>query len=202
VNAGLQESGDPADNGRVRTLVARPSSPEPVSAGELRTALARDELVAFFQPQIDLVSEVVLGVEALVRWQHPQRGLLAPAAFLDAVTAHGLLGPLTEHMLRTSLEGLKRFRRGGHDLTVSVNVGPETLASPAFVTTVADLLAELDVAAPRLRLEVTETAFMESGDAAIEALGRLRSLASVRRSTTSAPASRRWRGCARCRSTR
>jgi EAL domain-containing protein (putative c-di-GMP-specific phosphodiesterase class I) len=176
VNAGLQESGAPADNGRVRRLAARPSSPEPVSAGELRAALARDELVAFFQPQIDLVSEVVLGIEALVRWQHPQRGLLSPAAFLDAATVHGLLGPLTEHMLRTSLEALKRFRRSGHDLTVSVNVGPETLASPAFVTTVADLLAELDVAAPRLRLEVTETAFMESGDAAIEALGRLRSL--------------------------
>jgi EAL domain-containing protein (putative c-di-GMP-specific phosphodiesterase class I) len=79
-------------------------------------------------------------------------------------------------MLRTSLQALKRFRRSGHDLTVSVNVGPETLASPAFVTTVADLLAELHVAAPRLRLEVTETAVMESGDAAIEALGRLRSL--------------------------
>ena len=147
-----------------------------MSAGELRDALARDELVAYFQPQIDLVSEVVLGVEALVRWEHPQRGLLPPAAFLDAAALHGLLGPLTERMLRTSLQALKRFRRSGHDLTVAVNVGPETLASPAFATTVADLLGELDVAAPLLRLEVTETAVMESGDAAIEALGRLRTL--------------------------
>ncbi len=147
-----------------------------MSAGELRDALVRDELVAFFQPQIDVVSEVVLGVEALVRWQHPQRGLLSPAAFLDAAERHGLLGPLTEHMLRASLRTLAHLRRSGHDLTVSVNVGPETLAAPEFVTTVADLLADLDILAPRLRLEVTETAVMESGDAAVEALGRLRSL--------------------------
>jgi EAL domain-containing protein (putative c-di-GMP-specific phosphodiesterase class I) len=79
-------------------------------------------------------------------------------------------------VLRTSLHALKRFRRSGHDLTVSVNVGPETLASPEFMTTVADLLGEVHVAAPRLRLEVTETAVMESGDAAVETLGRLRSL--------------------------
>jgi len=125
---------------------------------EVRQALERDELVLHYQPKIELATGRVSSVEALIRWIHPQRGLLAPAEFLPAVEQSGLIAPLTAWVLRQALTDQARWTESGITWPVAVNVSARNLESTAFPASVADLLAELGLPADRLHLEVTETA--------------------------------------------
>jgi diguanylate cyclase (GGDEF)-like protein len=129
-----------------------------VMQGELRRALERDELVLHYQPQIDLANGRTAGVEALVRWQHPKRGLLGPGEFVPAAEQSDLIEPLTAWVLRRALEDHGRWSRLGVDWPVSVNVSARNLESPDFAGMVLRLLGESGAAADDLRLEVTETA--------------------------------------------
>ena len=126
---------------------------------ELRSAVARGDLAVHFQPQLDAAGDLV-GVEALVRWEHPDRGLLGPARFLGLAERHGLMDELTAVVLRRSLGQVAALGSGGHRLRVSVNVSATCLLDPRLVTTVAVLLAEHGVAAGDLLLEITETELM------------------------------------------
>ncbi|RZS89775.1 diguanylate cyclase (GGDEF)-like protein [Motilibacter rhizosphaerae] len=125
---------------------------------ELRRAIEEDELVLHYQPQVDLTTGATVGVEALVRWQHPQRGLLPPAAFLDAVEQSGTIGPFTSWVLRRAVRDCAAWRERGVDWQVSVNVSMRNLVGPALAEEVAALLAQHGVPADRLTLEITETA--------------------------------------------
>ncbi len=125
---------------------------------QLRLALDRDELVLHYQPKIDLGTGGVTGVEALVRWQHPERGLLPPGAFLGVAERSELIEPLTAWVLSRALEDYARWTAQGHDWTVAVNVSARNLSSLDFADRVAALLAETSVPPGRLHLEVTETA--------------------------------------------
>ncbi len=125
---------------------------------ELRHALERDELVLHYQPKLDLVSGTVHGVEALVRWQHPDRGLLQPGQFLPVAERSELIEPLTVWVLRRALADYERWTAQGVDWTVAVNVSARNLGSLDFARTVAALLAEAGTPPERLHLEVTETA--------------------------------------------
>jgi EAL domain-containing protein (putative c-di-GMP-specific phosphodiesterase class I) len=136
-----------------------------VVQAELRHALARDELVLHYQPKIDLATGEIAGVEALVRWQHPQRGLLPPCSFLPAAEQSGLIEPLTGWILRRALADQAAWP--SKDWTLSVNVSARNLETPGFAATVAALLAEYGAAPDRLLLEVTETAL--AGDAEVAA---------------------------------
>jgi diguanylate cyclase (GGDEF)-like protein len=144
-----------------------------VVQAELRHALERDELVLLYQPKIRLTDGEVFGLEALVRWQHPQRGLLPPSEFLPAAEQSGLIGPLTTWVLRRALADQAEWTRTGHSWTVSVNVSARNLETAGFARHVADLLADAGTAPERLTLEVTETAMAGDAATAARAVGDL-----------------------------
>jgi diguanylate cyclase len=141
-----------------------------VVQAELRHALERDELMLVYQPKVRLSDGAVFGLEALVRWQHPERGLLPPPAFLPAAEQSGLIEPLTAWVLRRALADQAAWTAGGHPWSVSVNVSARNLEAPGFPAFVADLLAETGTPAERLTLEVTETAMAGDRDTAIAAV--------------------------------
>lgn len=126
---------------------------------ELRDAILRDELELHYQPQVDEGGQV-LGIEALVRWNHPQRGQLAPGTFIPMAEECGLIGPLGEWVLRRACRQLaawssKREMRG---LVLSVNVSAQQFEHPQFVPQLLGLLVQHRVAPSRLKLELTEGA--------------------------------------------
>ena len=144
-----------------------------VVQGEVRQALERDELLLHYQPKLDLATGSVCGVEALVRWQHPRRGLLGPGAFLPAVEQSGLIEPLTSWVLRRALEDHRGWRAAGAAWPVSVNVSARNLGSPQFAEAVMRLLRESGTAPAELCLEVTETALAADAELAARTLHAL-----------------------------
>ncbi|MGY1885791.1 putative bifunctional diguanylate cyclase/phosphodiesterase [Blastococcus sp. SYSU DS0753] len=145
---------------------------EDVSA--LRRALETGELVLHYQPKLDLPTGTVAGVEALVRWQHPTRGLLYPDAFIDLAESAGLMGQLTARVVDMALAQCRRWADQGRSLTMAVNVSPSNLVDQSFPDDVARLLAAHGLTAGSLVLEVTESLLMEDRERAVGVLGRLR----------------------------
>ena len=140
---------------------------------ELRLALEREELVLHYQPKIELDTGRATSVEALVRWQHPERGLLPPSEFLQAAESSQLIGPLTTWVLRRALADYLQWTAAGHDWTVAVNVSARNLASMGFVDHVRRTLSEAEVRPERLHLEVTETALAFNAEMAVRVVGAL-----------------------------
>jgi diguanylate cyclase (GGDEF)-like protein/PAS domain S-box-containing protein len=142
---------------------------------ELRRALENDELVLHHQPQLSLSegrTEVVIGVEALVRWQHPERGLLFPDVFLPAVEGAGLFVALDRWVVRTALHAAASW--GCPDLGISVNVSPESLLSPCWAAELEEALASSGLSPHRLTIEITEGALLAEPDRVRHVLGELR----------------------------
>jgi diguanylate cyclase (GGDEF)-like protein len=127
---------------------------------ELRAAIQADQLCLYYQPQIDHHSQRVIGVEALVRWNHPQRGFLAPDQFIPLAEDAGLIGPLTHWVLRTALAQLVTLQRQAHVLTMAVNLSARNLHDMELPASISALLAESGVAPQDLILEITESAVM------------------------------------------
>jgi diguanylate cyclase (GGDEF)-like protein len=129
---------------------------------ELRTALEREEIVLHYQPQIDVRSGRVQGMEALVRWQHPERGLLPPGAFIPLVERTGISTSLTEYVLTGVARQLKAWQDAGVeiDVTVAVNLTMFDLLDTSLPGKVAALLEHAGVEPDRLELEITESVIM------------------------------------------
>jgi diguanylate cyclase (GGDEF)-like protein len=140
---------------------------------ELRDALADGDLVLHYQPKVDLVTRAVTGVEALVRWQHPTRGMLMPGSFVPAAEHTSLMRPLTRHVLDLALAQAAAWRAGGRSWSVAVNVGASDLMHADLAEDVATLLARHAVPASSLRLEITETALISDGERAARTLEEL-----------------------------
>ena len=144
--------------------------------GELRQALTRGELVLHYQPKLRLGTGDVVGVEALVRWLHPEQGLLPPGEFVPLAEQTGLIKPLTSFVLRQALEQLADWHRAGHELTIAVNVSERSLLDPEFPAEVAHVLRGTGVPADRLELEITEGTIMADPERAAGVLRRLDAL--------------------------
>jgi diguanylate cyclase (GGDEF)-like protein len=144
--------------------------------GELRHAIANHELVLHFQPKIDFTANRVHGVEALVRWQHPKHGLLAPDKFIPLAEQTGLIKALTYHVLRSALQQCEEWQRAGIDLSMSVNISAINIQDPEFPGQVAALLKEFTVSPAHLELEVTETAVMAEPVRAVACIKKLSAL--------------------------
>ncbi|MDP9482562.1 MAG: EAL domain-containing protein [Chloroflexota bacterium] len=147
---------------------------------ELRRAIAGDELRVHYQPIVDLVSGQIREVEALVRWQHPERGLIQPSEFISVAEQTGLIEQLGEYVLGTACRQLAEWDRldpaiASERLTISVNVAARQLAQPGFDATVARTLARNRLGGDRLKLEITENATVE-GETAIRTLRAIREL--------------------------
>ncbi|MEX5720859.1 putative bifunctional diguanylate cyclase/phosphodiesterase [Geodermatophilus maliterrae] len=149
-------------------------SPERLSLlGDLRRALHDDELFLQYQPKVSLSTGEVCGAEALLRWAHPDRGLVPPDAFVPLAENTGLIGPLTRRVLDLALAQVRRWAEQGRPLQISVNLSARNLLDDRLDTTVAGLLAEHGVAPQLLKLEVTESAIMADPARAAELLRRL-----------------------------
>ncbi|MEX5720467.1 putative bifunctional diguanylate cyclase/phosphodiesterase [Geodermatophilus maliterrae] len=150
---------------------------------DLRQALDRDELSPYYQPVVSTATGEVLGFEALVRWEHPTRGLLSPAAFLEVALETGLVVALGRRMLERACRDLAAWDAardpaglaGGASLPwVSVNIDAQQLHLDGFADDVARILAETGTSPDRIRLELTENAFLDL--TSVEATRRLRAL--------------------------
>jgi diguanylate cyclase (GGDEF)-like protein len=141
--------------------------------GELRQAIEGDELRLVYQPKFAVGTGAACGMEALVRWQHPRRGLLSPAAFLPEAERSSLIQPLTEWVLRRALDDRAQWRAAGLDLPVSVNVSARNLEAPGFPRQVLTLLEASGTAASDIVIEVTETALASDVAAVAEAVDEL-----------------------------
>lgn len=123
---------------------------------ELRRAIEHDEFVLFYQPQVDLGTGTLTGVEALIRWQHPEKGLLAPGAFIQILNESSLSDQVALWVLRTACRQGRRWQQRGHAIRVSVNLSPSQFESGGLAATVAEVLAETGLPPTLLELEVTE----------------------------------------------
>jgi diguanylate cyclase (GGDEF)-like protein len=128
--------------------------------GQVRRALDHDELVLHYQPQVSLDDHRLVGVEALLRWDHPVRGLIAPGEFLPAVEDHQLIDRITHVVFTKALRQSKAWQAQGMRIPISVNVATRALLNASFAQDVADLLREFDVDASLICVEVTETTVM------------------------------------------
>jgi diguanylate cyclase len=131
---------------------------------ELRTALTNDQLVVHYQPKIDLETGEVNGVEALVRWDHPTRGLLYPDAFLSLVEESGLMPALTGVVLTRALDQVSAWHAQGRPLTVAVNLSASSLSDTDLPDRIASMLAARDLRRGALQLEITEEILMTNLD--------------------------------------
>ena len=136
---------------------------------DLAVAIDSDQLLLHYQPKVGMDGSVH-GVEALVRWQHPTRGLLPPAEFIPAAERTGLIHPLTDVVLATALAQARLWHDAGTPTPVAVNVSTRTLLDAGFVERVFAHLAAHRMAATLLVLEITETTIMEDPDRALEVL--------------------------------
>jgi diguanylate cyclase (GGDEF)-like protein len=129
--------------------------------GELRRALEREELVLHYQPQIDVSTGAVLGVEALVRWQHPEHGLLPPSEFIELAEVSGTIQPLTKWVVRTAVRQAAELATAGHHLVMSANVSARNLYDPDLVKGIGEDLAASDLPPELLMLELTESELVD-----------------------------------------
>jgi diguanylate cyclase (GGDEF)-like protein len=143
---------------------------------ELRTALQSGQLEVHVQPQARLSDGAVVSGEALVRWLHPERGLVTPDEFIPVAERSGLIAPLTSRVLELSVRAIADWRAAGHDLGLAVNLSTRSLHDADLVEEVTRLLGRYDVPADRLTLEVTEGSVMADPARATALLHQLRDL--------------------------
>jgi len=142
--------------------------------GDLHRALERDELLLYYQPKLHLHEHRLIGMEALVRWRHPSRGLILPSAFLAHAERHGEIKPLTLWVLHAAARQWAKWRALGFEIPISVNLSPVALRDPNFLVQVLALLDGTMAPGAWLELELTESALMENPRLILKRLGALR----------------------------
>ncbi|MCS3903577.1 diguanylate cyclase (GGDEF)-like protein/PAS domain S-box-containing protein [Methylohalomonas lacus] len=144
---------------------------------DLRSALENDEFLLYYQPQYDLNKNIVTGAEALIRWQHPTRGLLLPGQFITIAEDTGLICQMGEWVLRTACSQARFWHENGYpDLLVSVNLSSRQLSLPDFTARVKAILAETGCNPARIEMEITESSVMAQPETAIAQLAALQEL--------------------------
>jgi diguanylate cyclase (GGDEF)-like protein len=141
---------------------------------ELRAAIEAKQLILHYQPKVDLGAARVAGAEALVRWQHPERGLIPPGEFIRVAEQTGLIKPLTYYVLDAALHQCHRWREQDFDMPVAVNVSVHAFNDPELLGRVVESLRTWGVRPELLELEITETTLMEEPSKGQELLVRLK----------------------------
>ncbi len=142
--------------------------------GHLRHAIVANELFLCFQPKVSLATGAIVGAEALVRWNHPRLGVLAPATFLPLAEASGIVRDITAWVLPAALDELGRWRGRGWGLSVAVNLSAHDLADEGFVPRVLSWLERAGIPATSLVLELTEASAIADRDQGTRSLSELR----------------------------
>jgi diguanylate cyclase (GGDEF)-like protein/PAS domain S-box-containing protein len=143
----------------------------------LRSALERDEFVLHYQPQVDLDSGLVVGMEALIRWQHPELGMVAPHRFIGLAEETGLIVPIGAWVLKTACAQAKAWQDAGHGaLRIAVNLSPRQFGEPKLLGAIAEVLEQTGLPPSCLDIELTEGLFMHDVALAVELLHKLKAL--------------------------
>lgn len=146
-------------------------------ASQLRQAVQKNELILHYQPQVSLESGKIIGVEALLRWQHPEKGMISPLQFIPLAEETGLIVPIGEWVLRTACEQGKRWHDMGiHGLTMAVNLSAKQFALQNLATVVRHALDDSGFDSRCLELELTESASMESPEKSIAVMQILKAM--------------------------
>jgi EAL domain-containing protein (putative c-di-GMP-specific phosphodiesterase class I) len=140
---------------------------------ELHHAIEHGELLLFYQPKISLKTRRTIGVEALVRWKHPLRGMIPPDQFILPAEQTGLIHPLTRWVMAEGMRQCKALRRAGTELTVSVNLSARNLLDPKLPDLVTKRFQANGVAPDWMTFEITESAIMANPENALDVLMRL-----------------------------
>jgi diguanylate cyclase (GGDEF)-like protein len=145
---------------------------------DLRTAIERHELRLHYQPLVDLATDRIVGLEALIRWQHPTRGLVPPLSFIPLAEDTGLIVPIGRWVLETACRQARAWidERPDSLLVMSVNLSPVQFAQPTLVAEISDILTLTGLPAERLELEITESILLDEGETSAAALRALREL--------------------------
>lgn len=153
-----------------------PRGPAPVAVplDDIRRGLGAREFEPFFQPKVSLVDGTVVGAEALARWRHPQKGVLAPYFFIGAMEENGLIDALTWQILERTAALCRGWLAQGMDLSVSVNLSLKSLDEPGLAERIAEAVAAQGLPSKHMVLEITESAAMTNIAKALENLTRLR----------------------------
>jgi EAL domain-containing protein (putative c-di-GMP-specific phosphodiesterase class I) len=143
----------------------------------LRRALERDEFLLHYQAKVDVATRRVIGAEALLRWQHPERGLIAPERFIPIAEETGLIVPIGEWVLRTACAQHRAWRDAGFSaLSISVNLSARQFRQEALAKTIRQILVDTGVDAANLEIELTESMVMHNAAVAVAILQELKSL--------------------------
>ena len=129
---------------------------------ELRTAIGANELVLYYQPQIDLATGELMGAEALVRWNHPRHGLIMPDTFIPLAEESGLINQVSDWVLDQACKQLQIWSDSGHGLKVAINMSSKDIQSEGFNDKLARVIEQYKIAPNRLELEITESTIMEN----------------------------------------
>jgi diguanylate cyclase (GGDEF)-like protein len=149
-------------------------SPQRVALlGQIRPAMERGQIDLWFQPQLSLTTGEVRAAEALLRWQHPEQGLVMPSSFLPFAERTTLLRPLTLHIINRALSGAHEWIRAGYDINVAVNLSPHSLLDLDLPEQIAALLRRWEVPPTKLQFELTEDSLMADSQRSIEVFRRL-----------------------------
>jgi diguanylate cyclase (GGDEF)-like protein/PAS domain S-box-containing protein len=159
-----QPAKDPYTRSRIRLI------------GDLRRAIEQDELVLHYQPKADLTGGRVVGVEALIRWQHPTDGFIPPNQIVELAEHTGLIAPLSSWVLRTAIRQCRTWHKEGLEVPIAVNLSTRSLHDQHLVERIAGLLRESTVAPSALTVEITESAVMVDPERALEIISRLRDM--------------------------
>ncbi len=144
---------------------------------QLRQALERMEFLFHYQPQVDLASGAIIGLEALIRWQSPERGLVFPGIFIPIAEETDLIVPIGERALRNACIQSRLWQEKGYPARrIAVNISARQFRQPQFMETVAGILEESGLAPEWLELEITESIAMEDGDVSVAQLRKLKEL--------------------------
>ena len=144
---------------------------------DMRKGLERDEFYLLYQPQVLTEDGTIVGIEALIRWRHPDHGVVSPAQFIPVAEDSGLIVAIGDWVLRSACQQLRRWQANGvHAPRVAVNVSARQLRAHDFLGSVAAIIAETGIDAGRLELELTESILMEPDTRLIDGLHRLRAM--------------------------
>ena len=149
-------------------------TPAEMSRDDLERAITNDELIVYYQPQVDLRLQKIVGVEALIRWQHPTLGLLPPAAFLPLAETSGLIGPMTEWLYGAAIGQCGAWKAQGLSLNLSLNLSGKLPFEYDMPERIAGVCDRSRCAPDRVTLELTETAAMDDPIRLIDVFTRLR----------------------------
>ena len=140
---------------------------------DLRQSLVQSDLVLFYQPQVCVESDTIKGAEALVRWNHPTRGLLGPGEFIGVAEETGLIEPMGEWIIRTAAAQQRKWMDEGHDISVAVNLSPRQFKSETLIPSIERIMVEEGSEPSKIHFEITESMLMGNSERITHALHRL-----------------------------